>query len=198
MLKRILPFALAGIILTLAACMVPEKFTAEYEIKPDGGYAFVYEGTMVDALSRMARLEAEKEGEDMPAADNLQELVGAFKSDPRVIEFKEVSKETYQVRMEDKGNIKEALTVHFIDDKLDYWRLIYSAEANTVTLEIAPLKAKDLDEVQVKIDGSFEIKTDCEIVSSTVELDESFFSNTYSFKVDNTLSEGASIIMKLQ
>ena len=198
MLKKFLPYALAGVILTLAACMVPEKFTAEYEIKPNGDYAFVYEGTMVDALSRMARLETEKEGEAMPAADNLQELVGAFKSDPRVTEFKEISKETYQVRMEGKGNIKEDLTVHFIDDKLDYWRLVYSANAETVTLEISPLKSKDLDEIQVKINGVFEIKTDCEIVTSTVELDESFFSNTYSFKVDNTLSEGASIVMKLQ
>lgn len=198
MLKRILLPALAGVMLILAACMVPEKFTAEYEIMPNGDFTFIYEGTMVDALSRMARLEAEKNGEEIPATDNLQELVGAFKSDPRVTEFQEVAKETYQVRMEESGNIKEAGTVHFIDDKLDYWRLTYSPEANTATLQISPLKAKDLDEVQVKINGVFELRTDCEIVSSTVELDEAFFSNAYTFKVDNTLSAGATIVVKLQ
>ena len=58
MFKKCVTPVLVGMILLLAACMVPEKFTAEYEIKPSGDYSFVYDGTMVNALSRMAKREA--------------------------------------------------------------------------------------------------------------------------------------------
>ena len=46
MFKKCVTPVLVGMILLLAACMVPEKFTAEYEIKPSGDYSFVYDGTM--------------------------------------------------------------------------------------------------------------------------------------------------------
>ena len=202
MLKKCMTPALAGLMLLLAACMVPEKFTAEYEIKPSGEYSFKYEGTMVNALSRMAKREAAEKGQPVPDAQQMEEVVGLFKVDPRVTEFKEAGDDVYTVKMEEKGNIKEQGDSYFLEQKLDYWTLAYNAEDNTVTLTVSPLKGEDLKEVNVNVDGEFKIHTDCEIVSSSVELDKNLlgflFGNTYSFKINNDSFKGVTVVMKLE
>ena len=169
MFKKCVTPVLVGMILLLAACMVPEKFTAEYEIKPSGDYSFVYDGTMVNALSRMAKREAAEKGQPVPDVREMEEVVGVFKIDPRVTEFKEAGDDVYTVKMEEKGNIKELGSSYFLEQKLDYWTLAYNAQDNTVTLTVSPLKGEDLKEVNIKVEGEFKIHTDCEIVSSSVE-----------------------------
>ena len=202
MFKKCLTPALVGLILLLAACMVPEKFTAEYEIKPSGDYSFVYDGTMVNALSRMAKREAAEKGQPVPDVREMEEVVGVFKIDPRVTEFKEAGDDVYTVKMEEKGNIKELGSSYFLEQKLDYWTLAYNAQDNTVTLTVSPLKGEDLKEVNIKVEGEFKIHTDCEIVSSSVELDKSLlgflFGNTYSFKINNDSFAGVTVVMKLE
>lgn len=202
MFKRCVAPALAGLVLLLAACMVPEKFTAEYEIKPNGDYSFKYEGTMVNALSRMAKREAAEKGAPVPDAQQMEEVVGIFKIDPRVTEFKEAGNDVYTVKMEEKGNIKVQGDSYFLEQKLDYWTLAYNAQDNTVTLAVSPLKGEDLKEVDISVDGEFKIHTDCEIVSSSVELDKSLlgflFGNTYSFKINNESFAGVTVVMKLE
>ena len=194
--------SLACLALLLAACMVPEKFTAEYEIKPSGDYSFVYDGTMVNALSRMAKREAAEKGQPVPDVREMEEVVGVFKIDPRVTEFKEAGDDVYTVKMEEKGNIKELGSSYFLEQKLDYWTLAYNAQDNTVTLTVSPLKGEDLKEVNIKVEGEFKIHTDCEIVSSSVELDKSLlgflFDNTYSFKINNDSFAGVTVVMKLE
>lgn len=197
-LKKCGMLSLAGLALLLAACMVPEKFTAKYEIKPNGDYTFVYDGTLVDALSRMAKAESAQKGSSMPDQKEIQAMLDEFKADPRLVEFEERGDETYQARLEEKGNIKEAGEVYFLSKDLRCWTLAYNSEKNTVSLTVSPLKRKDLDELSIKVDGEFEISTDCKILSSTVDLDESLLGNAHSFKISNESAEGATVIMQLE
>ncbi len=37
--------------LCLTACLVPEKFTASFQVKPDGDYIYKYDGTAVHYLA---------------------------------------------------------------------------------------------------------------------------------------------------
>ena len=198
MLKKCGILSLAGLALLLAACMVPEKFTAKYEIKSNGDYAFVYDGAMVDALSRMAKAESAQKGAQMPDQKEIKAMLDEFKADPRVVEFEERGDETYQARMEEKGNIKEAGKVYFLSKDLRYWTLTYNPDNNTVSLTVSPLKRKDLDQLGIKVDGEFEISTDCKILSSTVDLDESLLGGAYSFNISNESAEGATVIMQLE
>ena len=198
MLKKCRVLSLAGLALLLAACMVPEKFTAEYEIEPNGDYTFVYDGTLVDALSRMAKAESAQKGETKLDPKEIQAMLDEFKADPRVVEFEGRGDETYQVRMEEKGNIKEAGKVYFLSKDLRCWTLSYNPDKNTVTLTVSPIKRKDLDSLSIKVDGKLEISTDCKILSSTVELDESLLGGTYSFKLSNDSAAGATVIMQLE
>lgn len=190
--------SLACLALLLAACMVPEKFTAEYEIKSNGDYTFVYDGTMVDALSRMGKAESAQKGGSGFDPKEIKAMLDEFKADPRVVEFKERGDETYQVRMEEKGNIKEAGKVYFLSKDLRCWTLTYSPDKNTVSLIVSPIKRKDLDGLNIKVDGEFEISTDCKILSSTVELDESLLGSAYSFKISNESATGATVVMQLE
>lgn len=198
MLKRCVGPALFGMILLLAACMVPEKFTAEYEIKPDGDFTFVYDGTMIDALTRMGKAKSAQTGEPMPDAAQMKEMLDEFKADPRVVEFKDLGNETYQVRMEDKGNLKQAGEVHFLSKELKFWNLTYDPAANTVTLAVSQLKSGELDGLGIKMVGEFKISTDCKIVASSVKLDESILGNTYSFKINNEAVDGVTVVMQLE
>lgn len=197
-LKKYGILSLAGLALLLAACMVPEKFTAKYEIKPNGDYVFVYDGTLVDALTRMEKAESAQKGESGIDPKEIKAMLDKFKADPRLIEFEERGNDTYQTRMEEQGNIKEAGKSYFLSKDLKYWMLSCNSENNTVSLTVSPLKRKDLDELGLKLEGEFEISTDCKILSSTVELSESLLGNTYSFKINNDSAQGATIIMQLE
>ena len=196
-LKKCGILSLAGLALLLAACMVPEKFTAKYEIKANGDYTFVYDGTLVDALSRMDKA---KSAQGKPGLDpkEIKAMLEEFKADPRVVEFEERGEETYQVRMEEQGNIKEAGKVYFLSKDLRCWTLAYNPDKNTVSLTVSPVKSKDLGELSIKLDGEFEISTDCKILSSTVELDESLLGSAYSFKISNESATGATVVMQLE
>lgn len=198
MLRKCGMLSLACLALLLAACMVPEKFTATYEIKPNGDYTFVYDGTMVDAVSRMAKSESAQKGASMPDQKDIQAMLDEFKADPRVVEFEAQGDETYQARLEEKGNIKEAGKVYFLSKDLRCWTLAYNPDKNTVSLTVSPVKSKDLDKLSIKLDGEFEISTDCKILSSTVDLDESLLGSTYSFKINNESAAGATVIMQLE
>ncbi len=198
MLKKYVGPALVGMALLLAACMVPEKFTAEYEIKPGGDFTFVYEGTMIDALTRVAKVKSAQTGEPMPDAAQMKEMLDEFKADPRVVEFKELGNETYQVRLEDKGNLKQAGAVYFLSKELKFWNLTYDPAGNTVTLAVSPLKDGEMDKLGIKMAGEFKLSTDCKIVSSSVKLDESLLGNTYSFKIDNGSADGVTVVMQLE
>lgn len=192
---------LAGMLLLLSGCLVPEKFTIVYELNSNGDYSYKYDGTMVNALSRMSSLEAAQKGKTLSASkagEEAKAMAEQFKADPRVTDFKEIGNDTYKIKMEEKGNIKEKGSSTFLDKDLNYWTLKYNAKDNTVTLAVPPIKNKDLEEVKIKLDGEFKISTNCEIVSASAKLDKSFFGNTRSFKINNNSTEGVTVLMNLK
>ena len=62
----------------------------------------------------------------------------------------------------------------------------------------SPYRAPKLHALGIKVDGEFEISTDCKILSSTVDLDESLLGGAYSFNISNESAEGATVIMQLE
>ena len=46
--------AMSAVVLSLTGCLLPEKFEASVNVKPDGGYTYKYEGTAVHLLAAAA------------------------------------------------------------------------------------------------------------------------------------------------
>lgn len=188
--------------LFLMACMVPEKFTAKYTLTPKGDFTFAYDGTMVNALARTMKLEAKEKGKEPTAGDQakLREMVGEFERDPRVKEFKETSNDVYKVVMQEQGNIKERRAVAFWNEQIHYWKLSYNEQDKTAVLAVKPVKdMRDFDRLGITPDWNIQIATDCAVVSSTVELDKSFFGNTYKFSIKrDDLKNGVTVVLQLE
>lgn len=203
MFRKALPLSCVSLLL-LVACIVPEKFTAEYKIQPNGSYSLIYEGTMVNAFSRLVAWEAKekKKAQDAKAEKQIQVFRDALKDDPRTKNFKEESTDVYRVRVEESGNLKEKQFLPFFSKGTQVWSLQYDKKANTVTFNIKPMQDKNFSKMEalnISPDGEIKISTDCKIVSSNVNLDKSFFGNTHSFHVKKeSLKKGVSIILQLE
>lgn len=63
----------ALLVLSLAGCLVPEKFTSDAVVNRDRHYAFNYSGTMVHAPYRMEKSEKARLGKETPAASAARE-----------------------------------------------------------------------------------------------------------------------------
>ena len=95
-------FAKLSLLMTSAAvltgCLVPEKFTAEADFKPDGSYLYKFDGTAVHAMVVMAQKKA-------PLADKdraeLKKQVDVMARQPGVKKFKPISDARYELSTEE-------------------------------------------------------------------------------------------------
>jgi len=202
-LRKALLLACVSLLLP-AACVVPDKFTAEYTIRPDGTYNFTYEGTMVDVLARAVALEAREKNQSPGAkvGQDIREVREALKQDPRIKSFQEEAEDLYRVRVEESGNLKEKEFLPFFSHEVNVWFLQYDRKSNTASFNITPFTDKslaDMDKLNLAPDGEIKFSTACRLVSSNVELDRSFFGSAYSFKIRKAaLKEGVKIVLQLE
>lgn len=190
MRKAVISVLLLAGVFVFAACMIPEKFKAKYEIQPDGNYTFTYDGTMIDAFTRMAKLEAKEKGQDIPADQIRKEsqgLLDEIKADPRVKSIEDKGDERYAMRMEETGNFKTSRIVAFLNRDMSFWHFSYNPEDKTLTLKIARFKSEDintLEKLNVTIDGKIIISTKCKVLEGEDLLKKSFFGSEYTLSLN--------------
>ena len=72
----------------LAGCLVPEKFTAEADFRPDGSYLYKFDGTAVHAMVVMAQTKAPLSDKDRA---ELKKQVDVMARQPGVKKFRPIS-----------------------------------------------------------------------------------------------------------
>lgn len=175
-------FAFAvGAISLLTACLIPEKFEAKIDIKSDGSYSFIYDGTLalgiaLDAVEK-GRLDAKTEAD-------LQKMTVDLKKDPTFKKVEYVGKARYKVLVEKQGKAGEAY--HFISRES---KIVSITPQKDGTVEISAMKLdkKLIDQLAAlgsKIDGSLSVSlsSGVKVVSHNASSEPSLFGMLGSYK----------------
>ena len=172
---------IAGLALaaSLAGCLVPEKFSAAVEMKPDGSYTYKYDGTATHALAAMA---IKKQGA-LTAKDEAglkQEADKAAKA-PGVRKLDYLGSGRYQVSVD--RELKPG-------QQPDLMKIVSVTKdtAGVFTIAGSPLKQKDKDglkELGIKIDGTLEVRlpANAKVVSQNADGTPGLISKAYSWKI---------------
>lgn len=82
----------------LAGCLVPEKFTAEADFRPDGSYLYKFDGTAVHTMVVMAEKKAPLTDKDRV---ELKKQVTVMAQQPGVKKFRPISDARYELSTEE-------------------------------------------------------------------------------------------------
>lgn len=182
MLKTIKWFALAvGALSLLTACLIPEKFEAKIDIKSDGTYSFIYDGT----LALGAVLEAVEKGKlDTKTETDLQKFTIELKKDPTFKKVEYIGKGRYKVLVEKQGKAGEAY--HFISRESKIVSITPQKDG-TVGISAMKLDKKLIDQLAAlgsKIDGSLSVtlSSGVKVVSHNATSEPSLFGMLGGYK----------------
>ena len=167
--------------ITLAACLVPEKFTAKVEFHPDASYDYQFVGTASNPLGLMelrqhgsisARTEfaLKNDGDRMP---KLMDVTSA----------RYLGNARYDLSI--AGHRKPGEASHLIDILS-----VVSGKDGTITVSTTPLKDQDRQELAalgIKMDGTLEIKlpSNANVISQNAQSVPSLFgtAGSYTWKI---------------
>lgn len=170
---------MAGAAVLLGGCLIPEKFSASVEVKPDGTATYQYDGT---AKHFLAAAEIQKKGQ-LSAKDEASLAAEAQKAakSPGVKKFDYLGAGRYQIvaTQELKAGGQPAL--------LDVVRLSKSKDG-VYALSSSELKDSDrqqLKQLNISIDGTMEVRlpANAKVVSHNASGTPGLFSKTYSWKI---------------
>jgi hypothetical protein len=171
--------AMAGTAILLGGCLIPEKFGASVDVKPDGSATYQYDGT---AKHFLAAAEIQKKGQ-LSAKDEASLAAEAQKDakSPGVKKFEYLGAGRYQIvaTQELQAGGKPAL--------LDVVRLTKSKEG-VYALTSSELKESDkrqLKELNISMDGTMEVRlpANAKVVSHNASGTPGLFSKAYSWKI---------------
>jgi hypothetical protein len=165
--------------LSLAACLLPEKFEASVRFQPDGGYKYKYDGTAVHFLAAAAI----KEKGSLPAKDEdglKREAEKASKA-PGVQKMTYAGNGRYDVRIEEEvkpGRQVSTLKIFNITRDKD----------GTFALAVPPMKDKDRDQLRslgIKVDGKADVflPGNAKVLEHNASGTPGLLSKSYSWKI---------------
>lgn len=104
-IKAAKPLAYAALLLALAGCFVPEKFSSRVTFLTDGAFRFTYKGTAVfamavESLAKKGKLD-EKDDED------LRKLIPELKKDPCAKDVSYVGNGRFRLEIECEGTTEK-------------------------------------------------------------------------------------------
>ena len=170
-----------GALSLLTACLIPEKFEAKIDIKSDGSYFFVYDGTLALGIA----LDAVEKGKlDAKTEADLQKLTAELKKDPVFKKVDYIGKARYKVLVEKHGQAGE--TYHFISKESKIVSIIPQKDG-TVSISAMKLDKKLIDQLATlgsKIDGSLSVSlgSGVKVVSHNASSEPSFFGMLGGYK----------------
>ncbi len=136
----------------VSGCLVPEKFAARADFSADGSYAFTFAGTMVHGMAAAAM--ADKGGKLSPNDEQMfQKEAAILRKKPDVRDAQYKGNGRYQMSVESKRKKGEAL------DALGMFKVRTDKSGVTTvsSAEVTPKQKKELEQLGIKIDGSFEL-----------------------------------------
>ncbi len=184
-LKRIanLAFVVAAP-LSLAACLVPEKFTASYSFKPTGDFTYHYDGTAKDVMTLSMQADAKQKNRPAPEKEiqGLRVEMQKLSKEPSVTSFKDLGNATYQLVYEKDFKIGQRQDVLPIAQ-------ISKDKAGVYTVSATPFKPKDAEQFKmlgVKLDGTVEVRlpSNAKVISNDATDTPGFFSKAYGWKMN--------------
>lgn len=170
-----------SLVLLLAGCLVPERFTAKINVQPDASYSFHYSGTVVNVLAaaqiKKAGALTDKEQK------SLKMEAEKFTKNPEVrqAEYKGDGRYTLEIDSKKKpGEPLRMLEIFNVSTDKSGVMTFASADINDKT-------KRELGQIGVTINGTLEISLpkNAEVISHNATSTPTFFGmfGTYSWKI---------------
>lgn len=179
MFKSVCKISAFFTVISLIGCLVPEKFSASVNVKPDGSYTYKYDGTATHALA-VATLKKQGSLSANDEAGLKQEEQKAAKA-PGVRKFKYLGAGRYEVTIEqDLTPGQPAALMQVISVTKD--------KDNVFTVAPAEMKQKDkntLKDLGIKVDGKAEVylPSNAKVISQNASGTPSLFSKAYTWNI---------------
>jgi hypothetical protein len=163
----------------LSGCLIPEKFTASIAVKPDGAYAYRYEGTAVHFLAAVSIKEkgslAEREEIGLR-----QEADKAAKT-PGIKKIVYVGNGRYNVAIDQELKVGQQASV------LPLFGMTQDNDGVYVISSPA-MKAKDVEQLKalnIKVIGEAKVTlpSNAKVIKHNADSTPGFFGNAYSWKI---------------
>lgn len=171
--------ACAAACAALSGCLVPEKFQASVQFKPDGGYTYKYNGTAVHFLAAAAI----KEKGALPAKDEagLEREAEKAARAPGVKKMAYTGQGRYDVQIEQ--DLKPGQQV----STLKLFTITREKDGSFVVAAPA-MKDKDRDNLlslSIKVDGTAEVAlpANAKVLSHNADKTPGVFSKAYTWKI---------------
>jgi hypothetical protein len=176
---------------SLSGCLVPEKFSASLDFRPDGSYNYKYEGTAVHALAAAAL----KQGHQLKKSDE-EGLAREAEKGSKIPGVK--------VDYLGSGKFKLVTDQHMQLGRSGAVMCIVSATkdpSGVITVSPPTLKADDrkkLAEMGIRVDGKVEIRlpSNAKVVSHNAQDTPGLFNKAYRWKI-GSMEDQPSIKFKL-
>lgn len=168
--------------ITIAGCLVPEKFVASIDVKPDLAYTFQYSGTVLNIL---ASAQLKKTGKLTSREDSdLRAEEANLKKDPEVTEAKYLDGGRYKIAMQatrKAGQPMQALNTFSVIPGKDGVLEITSAK-------LTEKDKKGLNEAGLAIDGKFEVSVprNAEVIEHNADSTPFLGFGSYAWKIGRT------------
>lgn len=179
MLKTLRQLSSLALVATLAGCLIPEKFAASVNVKPDGSYTYKYDGTATHALAAMAI----KKSGALPSKDE-----DALRRDAE-----KASKAEGVRKLSYLGGGRYDLSIERnlqIGQRAEPMNVISVAKDKEGVVTIAPIALKEKDksglrELGIKVDGTVEVRLppNAQVISHNASGTPGMFSKAYTWKV---------------
>lgn len=181
-----------ALVLTLAGCLIPEKFTASIAMKSDGSYTYKYDGTAIHAL---AAAEIKKSG-SLSSKDE----VGLKQEADKASKAKGVRKISYLGGGRYDLSVERELQIGQQVDVIKVMSVMKDKDG-IITIAAAALTPKDqkgLSKLGVKVDGTVEVRlpSNAQVISQNATGTPGLFSKAYSWKI-GAVDQRPSIKFKL-
>ena len=174
-----------SLVLLISGCWVPEDFDALVDIKSDGNFTFVYEGTLVF----IPLFEEAKAGVDVK--DLAEEIKDGLKEDPEFLRVSYEGMGRYKIVYKKNGHLDKAF--YFLERD----GAIFSINRlSGGVIEIKGFRLKDKDRNKVKqagiaIDGTLKVKVDGEAIEHNAHSEPKMFGmfGGYEWDIDTDSKE---------
>lgn len=172
----------------LTACLVPEKFTAQADFRPDGSYVYKFDGTVVHGLVAMAEKQSGKLNDKQRS--DLKQQVQEFSKAPGVKKFKAISDSRYELSSEEvlppePRRMRAKTTEVFVIDNREF----KASRILTVTgPKLQPKDDQGFKELGVKLDGKVSVilPKGAKVLEHNANGTPGMFNKDYSWSVTST------------